>query len=90
MERKGIAGSGAQQGQKSGGPRACYAMLSHFSRVRLLSTPWTVAHQAPPSVGFSRQVYWSGVPLPSLAQEHIICIIFCHQSADCLGGHDGK
>ena len=35
MERKGIAGSGAQHGQKSGGPRACYAMLSHFSRVRL-------------------------------------------------------
>ena len=28
-------------------------------------TPWTVAHQAPPSVGFSRQEYWSGVPLPS-------------------------
>ena len=31
-----------------------------------LATPWTVAHQAPPSVGFSRQEYWSGVPLPSL------------------------
>ena len=29
-------------------------------------TPWTVAHQAPPSMGFSRQEYWSGVPLPSL------------------------
>ena len=37
----------------------CYAMLSHFSRVRLLATPWTAAHQAPPSMGFSRQVYWS-------------------------------
>ena len=30
-----------------------------------LATPWTAAHQAPPSVGFSRQEYWSGVPLPS-------------------------
>ena len=36
-----------------------------LSRVQLLSTPWTVAHQAPPSMGFSRQEYWSGVPLPS-------------------------
>ena len=41
-------------------------LLSHFSRVLLLATPWTAAHQAPPSMGFSRQVYWSGVPLPSL------------------------
>ena len=37
-----------------------------LSRVRLLATPWTAAHQAPPSMGFSRQEYWSGVPLPSL------------------------
>ena len=36
-----------------------------FSRVRLLVTPWTTAHQAPPSMGSSRQEYWSGVPLPS-------------------------
>ena len=36
--------------------------LSHFL---LLATPWTAAYQAPPSVGFSRQEYWSGVPLPS-------------------------
>ena len=36
-----------------------------FSRVRLLATPWTAAYQAPPSVGFARQEYWSGVPLPS-------------------------
>ena len=33
-----------------------------LSRVCLLATPWTAAHQAPPSVGFSRQEYWSGVP----------------------------
>ena len=36
-------------------------MQSHFSRVRLLATPWTVAHQAPLSMGFSRQQYWSGL-----------------------------
>ena len=36
-----------------------------LSRVRLLATPWTAAHQAPPSMGFSRQEYGSGVPLPS-------------------------
>ena len=35
------------------------------SHVRLFSTPWTAAYQAPPSMGFSRQEYWSGVPLPS-------------------------
>ena len=34
-------------------------------RVRLLANPWTAAYQAPPSLGFSRQKYWSGVPLPS-------------------------
>ena len=37
-------------------------LLSH---VRLLVTPWIAAHQAPPSMGFARQEYWSGVPLPS-------------------------
>ena len=36
-----------------------------LSSVRLLATPWTAAYQAPPSMGFSRQEYWSGVPLPS-------------------------
>ena len=36
-----------------------------LSRVRLFATPWTVAHQAPPSMGFSRQEYWRGLPLPS-------------------------
>ena len=36
-----------------------------LSRVWLLAAPWTAAHQAPVSMGFSRQQYWSGVPLPS-------------------------
>ena len=40
-------------------------MLSCLSRVRLFVTPWTVAHQAPLSMGFSRQEYWSGLPFPS-------------------------
>ena len=39
--------------------------LKSLSRVRLLATPWTAAYQAPPSMGFSRQEYWSRVPLPS-------------------------
>ena len=39
--------------------------VKSFSRVRLLAIPWTAAHQAPPSMGFARQEYWSGVPLPS-------------------------
>ena len=39
--------------------------VKSLSRVRLLATPWTAAHQAPLSMGFSRQEYWSGVPLPS-------------------------
>ena len=40
-------------------------LLSHLSRARLLATPWTAAHQAPPLMGFSRREHWSGVPLPS-------------------------
>ena len=44
-----------------------------LSRVRLFATPWTAAYQAPPSMGFSRQEYWSGVPSPSpIKQLHEI------------------
>ena len=39
--------------------------VKSLSRVRLLATPWTAAHQAPPSMGSPRQEYWSGVPLPT-------------------------
>ena len=39
--------------------------VKSFSHVWLFATPWTAAYQAPPSMGFSRQEYWSGVPLPS-------------------------
>ena len=44
-------------------------LLSHFSRVRLCVTPETAAHQAPPSLGFSRQEQWSGLPFPSPMHE---------------------
>ena len=44
-------------------------LLSRFSRVRLCATPEMTAHQAPPSLGFSRQEHWSGVPLPSPMHE---------------------
>ena len=47
----------------------CFALLlsflSRFSRVWLCATPWMAAHQAPPSLGFSRQEYWSRLPFPS-------------------------
>ena len=39
--------------------------VKSLSRVRLFETPWTVAYQASPSMGFSRQEYWSGLPFPS-------------------------
>ena len=39
--------------------------MKSLSRIRLFATLWTVAHQAPPSMGFSRQEYWSGLPFPS-------------------------
>ena len=39
--------------------------MKSLSRLQLVATPWTAAYQAPPSMGFSRQEYWSGLPLPS-------------------------
>ena len=42
-----------------------YTVLSCFSCVQVFVTPWTVAHQGPPSMRFSRQAYWSGLPFPS-------------------------
>ena len=45
-------------------------MLSHCSHVQLCMTLWTVAHQAPLSMGFSRRVYWSGLPCPSPGFTH--------------------
>ena len=50
-------------------PWNCMLLLSHFSRVQPCVTPWTAAHQAPPSLGFSRQKHWSGLPFPSPMRE---------------------
>ena len=59
------------------------AKVKSLSRARLLATPWAAAYQAPPSMGFSRQECWSGVPLPSLigrlSVEELVC-------SDCGGG----
>ena len=44
-------------------------LLSRFSRVWLCATPWTAAHQTPPSLGLSRQEHWSGLPFPSPTHE---------------------
>ena len=43
----------------------CTMKVKSFSRVQLFVTPWTVAYEAPPSMGFSRKEYWSGLPFPS-------------------------
>ena len=50
--------------------------VKSLSRVRLFANPWTAAHQAPPSMGFSRQEYWSGVPLPLTPYQNIIPFIY--------------
>ena len=47
----------------------CMLLLSRFSRVRLCATSKTAAHQAPPSLEFSRQEHWSGLPFPSPMHE---------------------
>ena len=51
-------------------PGSSLLLLNHVSHVQLCATPWTAAHQAPPSMGFSRQEYWSGLPLPSPQGAH--------------------
>ena len=50
-------------------PQCMLLLLSRFSRVQLCATPETAAHQAPPSLGFSRQEHWSGLPFPSPMYE---------------------
>ena len=66
--------------------------VKSLSRVRLLATPWTVAYQAPPSIGFSRQEYWSGVPLPSpaniveihpiITKWYVLVVAFVYQNSE--------
>ena len=50
-----------------------FCKVKWLSHVQLSVTPWTVAYQAPLSVGFPRQEYWSGVPLPSRKVNFLIC-----------------
>ena len=58
--------------------------VKSLSRVRLFTTPWTAAYQPPPSMGFSRQEYWSGVPLPSLSVSISYYIINNRGNESCL------
>ena len=58
--------------------------VKSLSRVRLLATPWTAAYQAPPSMEFSRQEYWSGVPSPSLSLVFRCPGISKHCKALCI------
>ena len=61
-----------------------YLLLSRFSRVRLCATPETAAHQAPPSLGFSRQEHWSGLTLPSPTHESESEVAqLCRDPMDC-------
>ena len=67
--------------------------VKSLSRVRLVAIPWTAAHQAPPSMGFSRQEYWSGLTLPFLDQGLGLCKsdILAHQSEICgAGSQEGR
>ena len=58
--------------------------LKSLSCVRLLATPWMAAYQAPPSIGFSRQEYWSELPLPSLNMLSRLVITFLSRSKHLL------
>ena len=51
--------------------------VKSLSRVQLLATPWTVAYQAPLPMGFSRQEYWSGLPLPSPNKDNNFILNSC-------------
>ena len=73
----GVKSSGINQ-------ELCAFVLSHFSRVQLFAAPWTVARQAPLSMGFYRQEYWSRLPFPSPADlsnqglnTHLLCLLHC-------------
>ena len=58
--------------------------VKSLSRVWFLATPWTAAYKAPPSMGFSRQEYWSGVPLPSPSDIPTECLMYASHCDKCL------
>ena len=62
--------------------------VKSLSRVRLLATPWTIAYQAPLSMGLSRQEYWNGVPLPSLDAKAEAPILWPPDAKNWLIGKD--
>ena len=69
--------------------------VKSLSRAQLLATPWTTAHQAPPSMGFSRQEHWSGVPLPSPKIGQIYTYLrawesLCHNQGDKCKPKDSR
>ena len=86
------------QTNRSPGSRLLLLLLSRFSRVRLHETPQTAAHQAPPSLGLSRQERWSGLPFPSPvhARTHAKSLQVCRTLCDpmdrllCLRDSLGK
>ena len=59
--------------------------VKSLSRLRLLATPWTAAYQAPLSMGFSRQEYWNGVPLPSPNVNYTYKVFKIQRTANLLG-----
>ena len=59
-------------------------MLSHFSSICLFATPWTVAHQAALSMGFSRQEYWRGSPCPSPGDSSWLRDQTCVSCSSCI------
>ena len=59
--------------------------VKSLSRVRLFATPWTVAHQAPLSMGFSRQEHWSGLPFLTLGESPQYRDQTCISFVSCIG-----
>ena len=66
-------------------PSVLRVKVKSLSHVWLFATPWTVASQASPSMGFSRQVYWSGLPFPSPMRESEVAqsCLTLHDPMDC-------
>ena len=64
--------------------------LKLLSRIRLLATPWTAAYQAPLSMGFSRQEYWSGVPSPAPTVNAGTLLFSILITVVCVGSGFGK
>ena len=69
MKLESIIQSEVSQKEKHQYSMLLLLLLSRFSYVRLRATPWTAAHQALPSLGFSRQEHWSGLLFPSPTHE---------------------